>query len=102
MSGVAVGGLRGLASKAGLLNDLLPDQTPPDHPLMGHVILPVGSSEATLKVVRGWISEAACSETGIFMGADKTIRIVGGPTAYVDEAVEYQFLENTEAFTIIH
>lgn len=102
VSSAAVSGLRGIAAKAGLLNHLVPGDSEREHVLMGKVILPVGADESTHKIFRAWISDCVIREHGIFMSADKTIRIVGGPEAFIDEGKEYQYVESTEAFTLLH
>lgn len=101
ISSAAVMGLRGIAAKAGLVNELVPDDDT-QHVLMGKVILPVGANESTQKIFQQWISDCVAREHGIFMGSDRTIRIVGGPPAFIDQGNEYQYIENTEAFTILY
>jgi len=65
------------------------------------VILPVAANESAQKIIGEWISDAVVRESGIWMTSDVTLRICGGPTAYIDDGNEYQYLENTEAFTIL-
>lgn len=101
ISSAAVMGIRGLAARAGLVNELAASNDI-QHVIIGKVILPVGSTESTQKIIREWISDFVVKEHGIFMAEDKIIKIVGGPPAFVDEGKEYQYVENTEAFTIIH
>lgn len=61
MSTAAVMGLRGVAARAGLVSELV-ETNDTQHVLMGKVILPVGSTEATQKIIREWISDCVARD----------------------------------------